>query len=83
MLIGICDASSMTYTAVVYMGIEGNDCIKIRFLCVKTMVTPIGGTTIPRLELLSALLLAKLINEVQKMKFNVTRSIIKQPSVLL
>lgn len=60
-LIGFCDASAKAYAAVVYMRIESETCAEIKFLAVRTRVTPVGGTTIPRLELLSALLLSKLI----------------------
>ena len=37
----------------------------IRILAAKTRVCPVGGMTIPRLELLSALLLSNLISNVQ------------------
>ena len=36
-----------------------------RFLAAKTRVAPLGGMTIPRLKLLSALLLSRLIVNVQ------------------
>ena len=61
-LIGFCDASSKAYAAVVYLRIEGEaHAVDVKFVAAKTRVTPVGGATIPRLELLSALLLSKLI----------------------
>ena len=36
----------------------------VKFLATKTQVAPVGGTAIPQLELLSALLLSKLITSV-------------------
>ena len=38
--------------------------VSVQFLAAKTRVTPVVGTTIPRLELLSALLLSKLTSSV-------------------
>ena len=60
-LIGFCDASTKSYAAVVYLRIEGEAQVCVRFIAAKTRVAPLGGMTIPRLELLSALLLSKLI----------------------
>ena len=57
--VGFCDA------AVVYLRIEGETQVCVRFIAAKTHVAPLGGMTIPRLELLSALLLSKLIVNVQ------------------
>ena len=65
-LIGFCDASAKAYAAVVYMRLEGDTEIEIKFLAAKTRVAPVGGTTIPRMELLSALLLSKLISSVRE-----------------
>ena len=36
----------------------------MKFIAANTRVTPVGGMTIPRLELLSALLLSKLITSI-------------------
>ena len=60
-LIGFCDASTKAYAAVVYLRIEGEAQVCVRFVAAKTRVAPLGGMMIPRLELLSALLLSKLI----------------------
>ena len=40
-------------------------CVCMRFIAAKTHVVPLGGTMTPCLELLSALLLSKLIVNVQ------------------
>ena len=55
---GFCDASLQAYAVVVYLRFETPNG---HFVAAKPCVAPIGGQTIPRLELLSALLLAKLI----------------------
>lgn len=58
-LIGFCDASAKAYTAVVYLRLESVEKgVYVRFLATKTRVAPVGG---PRLELMSALLLSRLI----------------------
>ena len=65
-LYGFCDASARAYAAVIYMVIEteegyGEPC----FVAAKSRVAPIQPPqTIPRLELLSALLLSRLITTV-------------------
>ena len=58
---GFCDASIGAYAAVVYIKIETDNGVSVKFVVSKTRVSPVGKQTIPRLELLSALLLAKLI----------------------
>ena len=64
-LVGFCDASAKAYAAVVYLQLEDGESVGVRFLASKTRVTPVSGTTIPRLELLSALLLAKLLTSIR------------------
>ena len=61
MLHGFCDASMTAYAAVVYLAMKTQTGIHTQFLVAKTRVASIQPTTIPRLELLSALLLARLI----------------------
>ena len=63
-LIGFCDASEKAYAAVVYLRI-GEEEADIHFVAAKTRVAPTKPTTIPRLELLSALLLTKLCQSVE------------------
>ena len=58
---GFCDASSLAYGAVLYLKIDMDDGSHVRLLTAKTRVSPVQTQTIPRLELLGALLLAKLV----------------------
>ena len=57
-LVKFCDALIKAYAAVVYLRHEDGD---VRFLATKTRVAPVHGITIPWLELLSTLLLSKLL----------------------
>ena len=59
---GFCDASQRGYVVVVYLRVESEAGIYTQFLCSKTRVAPVKKLTIPRVELLSALLLARLVN---------------------
>jgi hypothetical protein len=61
---GFCDASQTAYAAVVYLVMETPTGQFVKFVVSKTRVAPLQGLTIPRLELLSGLLLAKLITSV-------------------
>ena len=65
-LTGFCDASQKAYAAIVYMRAVRGDVIHTQFLCSKTRVAPVKKITIPWLELLSVLLLARLISTVQR-----------------
>ena len=61
---GFCDASSGAYAAVVYVKVEASYGNCVNFVASKTRVAPVNKQTIPRLELLSALLLANLVDNV-------------------
>ena len=62
---GLCDASERAYAAVLYIRCTYNaDHIDTSLVTSKTRVAPIKKQTIPRLELLGALILARLINSV-------------------
>ena len=63
-LYGFCDASLTAYAAVVYLVIQTDVGRFVKFIVSKPRVAPIQGQTIPRLELLSALLLARLVSSV-------------------
>ena len=63
-LCGFCDASTRAYTAIIYLRSKTDSSVVVRFVVAKTRVTPLQTQTIPRLELLSALLLSKLIASV-------------------
>ena len=64
-LLGFCDASAKAYAAVVYLRSENEDHVDVKFIAAKTRVAPVLAATIPRLELLSALLLSKLLDSIQ------------------
>ena len=61
---GFCDASMTAYAAVVYIVARDGTSRLVRFVTSKTRVAPTQTQTIPRLELLAALLLARLITSV-------------------
>ena len=61
---GFCDASLKAYAAVVYLRIQTVAGCVVRLVASKSRVAPVRTQTIPRLELLSALLLAKLLSNV-------------------
>ena len=56
-----CDASTTAYAAVVYLGMKTWANTHTQFVAAKTRVAPLQTITIPRLELLSALLLSRLL----------------------
>ena len=64
-LCGFCDASKKAYAAVIYLVIQTPIETRVQFVVSKTRVAPIRSQTIPRLELLSALLLARLMSTAQ------------------
>ena len=61
-LIGFCDASVRAYAASVYLQNGNKEC---SLIASKTRVAPLPAQTIPRLELLGALLLARLVVSVR------------------
>ena len=60
-LVGFCDASLRAYAATVYL-MNNDHCVLVAS---KTRVAPLKAQTIPRLELLGALLLARLVASVK------------------
>ena len=63
-LYGFCDASLKAYAGVVYLVIETETGFHVKFIADKTRVSPLQKQTIPRLELLSSLLLARLLTTI-------------------
>jgi hypothetical protein len=59
---GFCDASERAYAAVVYLVVQTDSERCVRFVASKTRVAPLRELSIPRLELLSSLLLARLMD---------------------
>eukprot|EP00731_Ephydatia_muelleri_P025594 Em0017g677a len=64
-LFGFCDASTRAYAAVIYMLSKTETRVLSRFVTAKTRVAPLQVQTVPRLELLSALLLSRLMVSVR------------------
>ncbi|XP_066590626.1 uncharacterized protein [Prorops nasuta] len=65
-LIGFCDASELAYGAVVYERLTDEDGqLSVHLVMSKTKVAPIKTTSIPRLELVAAALLVKLLVHVK------------------
>ena len=63
---GFGDASEKAYGGVVYIRISTGTRVSCQLVASKSKVAPIGGETIPRLELLSGLVLARLVSHVQR-----------------
>ena len=75
-LCAFCDVSISAYAAVVYLVIQTKNGNFVKFVASKTRVATLQRQTIPRLELLSALLLARLLSNVTdclSMKLNLTQ----------
>ncbi len=60
-LCGFCDASTQAFAAVVYLLLKTETRSVVKFVAAKTRIAPLRSQTIPRLELLSALLLSRLV----------------------
>ena len=76
-LFGFCNASTIAYEAVIYMVEVTSTSKRSSFVVSKTHVSPLKPQTIPRLELLSALLLARLMKTV--MRSLSTRLLLQEP----
>ena len=62
---GFSDASEQAYAAVLYLHTVSRDgAANTRLIVSKTQVTPVKKQSIPRLELLGALILTRLVNTV-------------------
>lgn len=71
-LCGFGDASKGAYAAAVYLLVETKDTVTVRLLSAKTRVSPLQTLTIPRLELLATLLLARLMSSItQSLESNI------------
>ena len=63
---GFCDSSLSRYATVVYLRATSGASIQTAFVASKTRVAPLSQLTILRLELLSALILSRLITTVEE-----------------
>ena len=63
---GFCDASAKEYAAVVFLRIVRTCASCVRFVSSKTRLTPLSEQTIPRLELLSAVVLSRPIHSIKE-----------------
>ena len=61
---GFCGASEKAYCCVVYVRVETVNGVRVQLVTAKTKVAPLKKVTIPRLELLSCLLLAKVLSSI-------------------
>ena len=59
---GFCDASDRAFAAVVYLrSVYDDNCVKTVLVASKTRVAPVKGQSIPRMELLGAVTLSRLM----------------------
>ncbi|XP_071055719.1 uncharacterized protein [Onthophagus taurus] len=74
---GFSDASTNAYGACVYLrAVDSDENVLIRLICAKSKVAPLKKGTVPRLELMGALLLTELVIKVKSLlKINVSREI--------
>ncbi|XP_068734829.1 uncharacterized protein [Montipora capricornis] len=75
---GFGDASDKAFGGVVYFRIQPENSVVCKLVASKTRVSPLTGVTTPKLELLSALVLARLITSVHKAlgpAFNITECV--------
>ena len=73
LLCGYRDASLTAYATVVYLEIQTSEGYYLRFVVAKTRVAPLKKQSIPRVELLSALLLSRLM---EAMKSSLTPELV-------
>jgi Pao retrotransposon peptidase/Family of unknown function (DUF5641)/Integrase zinc binding domain len=84
-LLGFCDASMSAYGACIYVYcVDSSDNRSATLLCSKSRVAPLKATTIPRLELCGALLLAQLMTKVRAaMEMRVDKVILWSDSTIV
>ncbi|GFV51203.1 integrase catalytic domain-containing protein [Trichonephila clavipes] len=82
---GFSDASQSAYGAVIYFkSVTSDGRVLVYLISSKSRVAPTKQTTIPRLELCAAVLLAKLVHRVkQALKLNVTNTFLWSDSMIV
>lgn len=63
---GFSDASCLAYAAVVYLRVISSNGIHVSLVIAKSKVAPVKQVSVPRLELCGAVLLSKLLKDVQR-----------------
>ena len=61
-----CDSSLQAYSSFIYIRVITNLDVKVNFICSKNKVLPMKEVKIPRLEVMSCVLLTKLLQSVLK-----------------
>ena len=65
-LVGFNDASELAYAAVIFLVSEDDQGNRsVNFVTSKSRIAPLAGLTIPRMELLGALILSRLIVKIK------------------
>lgn len=62
---GFSDASTQAYAVAIYLKTTFEGQVQVNLLCAKTKVAPLKRISIPRLELMAALMLAKLVAHIK------------------
>ncbi|XP_049300463.1 uncharacterized protein LOC125774090 [Anopheles funestus] len=70
---GFSDASKKAYGCAIYLQYEENQVKRTTLLCSKSRVAPVKEITLPRLELLAAVLLAELIARIRNQLCHITK----------
>ena len=65
-LVGFCDASIQAYSAVIYIRCIKDNLVNTQIIMSRSRVAPIKDLSIPRLELLGAVLLVRLMSFIKK-----------------
>ncbi|XP_066251914.1 uncharacterized protein [Euwallacea similis] len=82
---GFSDASERAYGCCIYLrSVDANDIIESHLLCAKSRVSPLKSLSLPRLELLGALLLARLMKKsLEALKLDITKTVLWTDSTIV
>lgn len=71
---GFSDASSQAYAIAIYLKTKSENKIHVNILCAKTKVAPLKKISIPRLELMAAVLLARMMAHIKSiLRFSIAK----------